>query len=108
MKILDWLRGKMGKDGRGDADARTLCRLACEVRDLARAVLVLGACDDELAERVRRMQEEMDELAKLASGPRFGRLPLSRRIALREGLDRSRKRLMQTMQAAPAPTQRLQ
>ncbi len=108
MRILDWLTGLWNRGCPPGADARSIGLMAREVRELARAALLLGACDGDFAARLLRIQAEMEELEELAARPRFRRLPLAQRLGLRESLTQSRKRLMQTMQAAPAATQRLQ
>lgn len=108
MRFLDWLRGLWNRGGPHGADARSIGLMAREVRELARAVLMLGACDGEMADRIRRIQAEMEELEALASRPRFRRLPLARRQELRDSLTQSRQRLLRTMQAVPAASPRVQ
>lgn len=108
MRILKWLERLWNRNVPSDLDARSIGLLAAEVRELARAVLLLGACDGEYADRIRRILGEIEELETLAAKPRFRRLPLTQRAELRDSLTRSRKRLMRTMQMAPAATERLQ
>ncbi len=108
MRILDWLTRLWKTKGPDDGDQHSIALLAREVRELARAVLLLGVCDGEYADRIRRILGEMEELEAVAAKSRFRRLPAARREELRESLTRSRQRLMQTVQAAPPATELLQ
>lgn len=87
---------------------QALAKLAEEVRQLADVADRLEPVEDAFKVRLARIRDEMDQLGRLASKPEFQRLSEDKRQKLREGLLASRKQLMESVQSAPAPTDRLQ
>ena len=57
---------------------------------------------------LERIGDDLEQLDRLAAAPEFRALPTTKRMELRAGLLASRQRLLQGIQGAPVPTNRLQ
>lgn len=79
-----------------------------ELRDLAALAGRLWPSDHEFQRRIRRIVDEMEQLDQLTSKREFNNLTLEKRMELKESLLESRKQLMETVQSAPPPTDRIQ
>jgi hypothetical protein len=111
--MLQWMRNLMERyreqrQAARDIEPETFRRLTWEILDLARVAATLGSGDRRLQKKVQRITREMEQLGKLATKPEFKRLSSRKRHALRRSLLASRSQLLETVQAAPTPTSRLQ
>ena len=81
------------------------------VDELTDLTLMASRLRQETTEHALAMDEvrrEMEALAKHLDDPAFGRLPVERRRELKDGLDRSRKAVLQALQGSSPPTTYLQ
>ncbi len=109
MKFLDALKERWKAFRQRRADAAILggeefARLAAEVLDLARIAARVCPSGKEFQERLRSMEQEMEELSRMARSPRFRLVSPQRRRFLRKSLLRSRDQLMASVSQVPAPT----
>ncbi len=91
-----------------EADPKNILALSGEIREMA--LLAARVCPDQEAFRTR-IQAVLDKTARLdtmARRPEFKRLPPGKRILMRRDLLQSREQLLESIQAAPAPTRLLQ
>jgi hypothetical protein len=82
--------------------------LAAEMISLATAATQVETGDAQLQETVTRILNEMQELQKLAGERKFSRLSREKRLMLKKQLLVSRKNLLDRLQAAAPPTDRIQ
>ena len=89
-------------------DPRTFKTMAGEIRDLALLASQLSPRGKDIQTLIRNIIIEMDRLADLADRPEFRRLSTGKRLLLRQGLLESREQLLESIESAPAPTERMQ
>lgn len=114
--MLGWLKAAwraLGERKRvsREISSRAFKEMARELSELAVMAGLIGQAGplgDEFQARLRRIKAEMDQLCILAGRPEFRRLSRKRRLLLRRSLLQSRKKLLETVQNAPAPIDRLQ
>lgn len=111
--MFNWLRNlleerRTRKRLERDIHPDSFLRLAEEVAELARVAARVCPEQHELLARIETIQKEMDGLAEMAAKKEFAKLSAGRRILLRQGVLQARDQLLSSMQAAPAPTDRLQ
>lgn len=82
--------------------------MTAELRTLA--LSAAQACPGEASVQnvIRTIHQEAEKLAQIASEPTFRRIPSKERLMLRQGLLQSKRQLLESIQAAPAPTHLLQ
>ncbi|QGY40808.1 hypothetical protein GM415_11960 [Pseudodesulfovibrio cashew] len=83
-------------------------RMAEEIRDLAVLASQLSPRGKEIQQLIRNVIIEMDRLRELADRPEFRRLSTGKKLLLRQGLQESREQLLESIESAPSPTDRLQ
>jgi hypothetical protein len=91
-----------------EIDPRAIQRMAREIRDLAMLAAQLGPRGKDIRALIRNIITEMDRLTELADKPEFRRLSPGKRLLLRQGLLESREQLLESIEATPSPTERLQ
>lgn len=108
-KFASWLKslGERRRLGR-DIAPESFRELAKELTDLADVAEKLWPAKPKLQEKIGKIRSEMAQLDRLAAKPEFRKLSIERRTALRKSLMHSRDQLMETVQTAPSPTDRLQ
>ena len=82
--------------------------LALEIRDLAILAAQLNPKGKDIQQLIRNVLTEMERLSELTDRPEFRRLSTGKKILLRQGLKESREQLLETIEAAPSPTNTLQ
>lgn len=87
---------------------RTFKAMATEIRDLALLASQLSPRGKDIQKLIRNIIIEMDRLSALAERPEFRRLSTGKRLLLRQGLLESREQLLESIESAPAPTERMQ
>lgn len=87
---------------------RTIRDQAAELRELAEIAERVAPVDAETLVRLRRIRHEMNDLMDLTRRPEFHRIPAQRRLDLHNGIQRTREQILESAQAAPTPTPRLQ
>ncbi len=113
MNIKTWLsriirEHKDRKRFAKEIDPEAFRILARELRDLALVAERLWPQQHKFYTKIKRIQNEMEQLDRLASKPEFNRLSVQKRLQLRQSLIHSREQLMETVQSAPSPTGTLQ
>lgn len=91
-----------------EVSPKNIRAMAEEVGELARLAAHVSPITPEMHDLIDRIREEMDKLGHLAGRPEFRKLSTGKRILLRQGLLQSREQLLQSIDKAPSPTQRLQ
>ncbi|WP_018124852.1 hypothetical protein [Desulfovibrio oxyclinae] len=82
--------------------------MAVEVGELARLASQVSHASPELHELIENVRTEMARLENLAGKPEFRKLSTGKRILLRQGLLQSKEQLLESIDKAPTPTERLQ
>ncbi len=82
--------------------------LATEILSLATAAAQVESEDRQLQQTVARILQEMKELRELTGDRKFARLSREKRLMLKKQLLVSRKNLIDQLQGAPPPTDRVQ
>lgn len=103
-----WLRFVKARRLAREVAPATFLSLSAELRELAEAVSKIRHETPGFQPRLERIIREMSQLEELASKPEFKRLSTAKRLELRNSLLSSRRQLLESMQAAPPPTDRLQ
>lgn len=111
--MIGWIREHWRRFARRrrqtvETDVRSFRDLARELRELAAIAARVWPDEPEFQGRIRKIRAEMDQLDDLTTRPEFSRLPLKKRVELRESLLVSKTRLMDTVSTAPPPTMRPQ
>lgn len=102
-----WRRGSVAYRLYKDARPAAIAASAAELAHLAQ----LAACSTlpvHDATSLHRLQEEMLQLAQMATLPEFARLPLDRRQALARNIAHSQRILLSTMQLGLSTSDRIQ
>lgn len=111
--MFRWLRSmwRAWREHREHARAiapQTIRALAAELRELTELTERASPVDARALFRLRRIRHEMDTLVHLTRKPEFRRLSVERRLELHHSLSRSLEQVLESAQASPAPTARLQ
>ena len=91
-----------------ELDPKVFQRLARELNELATLAERVHPLEKPFAARIKRIQDEMAQLQQMASEPEFKRLSPQKRLQLKQSLLESREQLVESVQTAPSPTDRLQ
>ena len=91
-----------------EINPETFKRMASDIRDLAVLASQLAHDGRATSELAQNVIGEMDRLNDLADRPEFRRLSTGKRLLLRKGLMESRHQLLESIESAPSPTERLQ
>lgn len=89
-------------------DPRNIKIMAQEIRDLAILASQLSPRGRDIQSLIRNILTEMERLSELADRPEFRKLSPGKRILLRQGLLESREQLLESIESAPSPTERIQ
>ncbi|QJB58125.1 hypothetical protein [Pseudodesulfovibrio sp. zrk46] len=87
---------------------REFKEMALDIRDLAVLASQLSPRDRDIQKLIRSVLSEMERLSELADRPEFRKLSTGKKLLLRQGLIESRERLLESIESAPSPTDRLQ
>lgn len=82
--------------------------MAHEIRDLAVLASQLSPNSKDMSTLIRNILSEMERLADLADRPEFRKLSTGKKLLLRQGLLESKEQLLESIESAPSPTERLQ
>jgi len=107
--MLTWLRTKMRAFAESRRKAReihpeTFRSMAGELAELAELASKVRPEEQAFLLKVRRIRQEMLDLANMTSRPEFRLLPSKKRQELRENLLSSRAQLLKTLSDAPVVT----
>lgn len=91
-----------------EVSPKNIRAMAEEVGELARLAAQVSASTPDMLALTDRIQSEMKNLEELAAKPEFRRLSTGKRILLRQGLLQSKEQLLESIDKAPSPTERLQ
>ncbi|CCH50581.1 hypothetical protein [Pseudodesulfovibrio piezophilus] len=87
---------------------RNFKKMAHEIRELAVLASQLSPRGKDIQTLIRNILNEMDRLSDLADRPEFRKLSTGKKILLRQGLLESKEQLLESIESAPSPTERLQ
>ncbi|MBF0481367.1 MAG: hypothetical protein HQK81_10660 [Desulfovibrionaceae bacterium] len=103
--IRKWLgRWRRSRELRALVEPEAFAGLSRELRDLARIAAGLWPDEPAFQDRVKRIQDEMNQLEAMAVKPEFLGIPTQKRLELRQSLLGSRDQLMETVRRAQPPT----
>ncbi|MGE4299223.1 MAG: hypothetical protein AB7E47_14490 [Desulfovibrionaceae bacterium] len=91
-----------------DIEPEAFRSLTNELRELARQAGALWPPEHQQQATIARIRFEMEQLEAFASSPEFRHLEPEKRLELRRSLQQSRRQLIETVHAAPSPTNTLQ
>ncbi|WP_156939541.1 hypothetical protein [Desulfocurvus vexinensis] len=103
-----WRQWREARRVAREIDPAVFLHMAAELREIADAASKLWQEDPSFSARARRILDEMDQLERIAQRPEFRRLSPQKRLELRKSLILSRDQLLESMQASPPPTERIQ
>lgn len=83
-------------------------QMAQEIRNLAVLASQLSPRGEDMQKLIRSVLTEMDRLTDLADRPEFRKLSTGKKLLLRQGLLESKEQLLESIESAPSPTERLQ
>mgnify|MGYP006283595465 CR=1 FL=1 len=83
-------------------------KVAEEIRELAILAGKLWPDDRDFQQRIKRIQNEMDQLEQMAERREFKQLSPEKRKELKDSLIKSKEQLLNTLHSAPTPTERIQ
>lgn len=110
---MKWLKDKIEywKEQRNLArqiQPKNFKAMAYEIRDLAVLASQLSPNNKDMSKLIRNILSEMERLADLADRPEFKKLSTGKKLLLRQGLLESKEQLLESIESAPSPTERLQ
>lgn len=82
--------------------------LAHEIKGIADLCSRIWTYDNGLQNRIKRIQQEMEQLEKLVQKRGFDRLSLHKKEELKRSLLISKQELLKSLQSAPCVTERIQ
>jgi len=91
-----------------EVDPANFKAMAQDIRDLAILASQLNPRGKDIQQLIRNIIIEMDRLSDLADRPDFRKLSTGKRLLLKQGLKDSREQLLESIESAPSPTERLQ
>lgn len=96
-----WQKHREDRNLAKEIDPRSLCDLSREVRALAGAIDRFWFDEPIFRDRLRLLEKEMEMLEEMIRRPDFRKVPLEKRIQLRDSLIESREHLLATVKEAP-------
>jgi len=103
--IREWLKRLRNRQKlKALVEPEAFAGLSRELRDLARIAAGLWPDEPAFQNRVKRIQDEMNQLDAMASRPEFLGISPEKRLELRQSLISSRDQLMETVRRAEPPT----
>ncbi len=111
--MINWLKDKIEtwKAQRKlyrQVNPRNFKRMAEEIRELALLASQLNPKGQEIKKLIRNIIVEMERLSEYADRPEFKKLSPGKRLLLQQGLKESRDQLLESIDSAPSPTEKLQ
>ncbi len=108
-KIMLWWREFVKRRKNADAiSPRTIRNMANELEHLAELTSYSQLLSGREARHLHSLREVVRNLKQMVDEPQFCRLSADRRLALHHSLQNSRQKLLDSIQAAESPTERIQ